>query len=81
MLVTHPLSSAYAVSLLASEKGAESFRALSSPAITNTARYSLFYVVWPIIMQNEPLYYIPFTDTESDYPLCYMGWDHYILPL
>lgn len=81
MLVTRPLPSAFAVSLFASEQGAESFRALSSLAIMNTDRYSLFYVVWHIIMHNEPLYYIPFTDTESDYPLCYMGWDRYILPL
>lgn len=81
MLVTCPLPRAYVVSLLAFEQGAESFRALSSLAIMNTDRYSLFYVVWHIIMHNKPLYYIPFTDTESDCPLCYMGEDRYILQL
>lgn len=47
-------------------------------AITNTDSYPLFYVVWHIIMHHEPLYYFPFADTESDYQLCYVGWDRYI---
>lgn len=32
-------------------------------------------------MHDEPLYYFPLTYTESDYQLCYMEWDHCILPL